>query len=261
MTVLTAQNVSVQLQNKNVLNDVDLLIEPGELIGLIGPNGAGKSTLLRSLCGLINVNSGDVLLDDKQLQNVDRRELAKVVSYLPQTGQSHWSISVKSFVSLGRLPHRGPWSGLSSKDENAINRAMEIMDVAQFSSRKTTELSGGEFSRAMLARVWAGEPQILLADEPVSDLDPYHMLEVMEHLKVLTNQGAAVVVVLHDLTLAARFCSHLVLLRGGCVVKNGSPEEVLTADYLADVYRINIISGNHAGAPYIIPWERINQAV
>ncbi len=261
MTVLSAQNVSVQLQNKNILNNIDLLIEPGELIGLIGPNGAGKSTLLRSLAGLISVNSGEVLLDNRPIQNIDRREIAKVVSYLPQSGQSHWSITVKTFVSLGRLPHRGPWSGLSITDENSINRAMETMDVAQFSNRRTTELSGGEFSRVMLARVWAGEPQVLLADEPVSDLDPYHMLEVMEHLKRLATQGAAVVVVLHDLTLAARFCSHLVLLSEGFVVKKGTPSEVLTTDHLADVYNINVISGDQVGLPYIIPWERLDQRV
>ncbi|MFQ5937871.1 MAG: ABC transporter ATP-binding protein, partial [Acidiferrobacterales bacterium] len=224
------------------------------LVGLIGPNGSGKTTLLRVLLNLQSVVSGHVRLDDQDLHAINRRAIARRVAYLPQGGDCHWPLTVERLVALGRLPHRAPWRALSHDDESAIARAMASADVEYLAQRVVTTLSGGERTRAHLARALAGEPQILLTDEPVASLDPYHQLQVMELLRAVARQGGAVVVVLHDLTLAARFCDRLVLLHQGSVVAEGQPKDVLTEDNLLATYRIEALRGSRSGEDYVLPW-------
>lgn len=257
MTHLAAENLTVTLGPRKAVDGVSAAAASGELVGLIGPNGAGKSTLIRALAGLVAPASGRVSLDGQPLAAIGRMARARRIGYLPQHGDIHWALPVADVVLMGRLPHLGTWRRAGDVDRGIATRAMEALDIADLARRAATRLSGGEKARVLLARALAGEPEILLADEPVADLDPYHRLEVMEHLAALAGRGAGVVVVLHDLALAARFCTRLLLMDRGRVAAEGGPEAVLTPETLAAVYRVEAFAGRHDGAPYVVPWKRV----
>ena len=262
--LLEASGLQVRLSGRLVLRGVDLSLHAGEMLALIGPNGAGKTTLLRALTGLVAPSAGSVRFDGEDAARVPRSRLAQQLAYLPQGGGSHWAVPVKTLVTMGRLPHLAPWRRPQAEDMAAVERALAVTETAQLAQRQVTQLSGGERARVLLARALAGEPRLLLADEPVSGLDPYHRLEVMEHLQALAHgrtgaEPAGVVVVLHDLTLAARFCDRLVLVDEGELVADGPAEDVLSSERLAEVYRVRAITGREGGQPFIVPWERLEE--
>jgi len=259
MTALSCHDLSLTLGVRPVLHAVGLAVEPGEMVALIGPNGAGKTTLLRALSGLLPVTGGRIAVGGDPITELGRRALARRLAYLPQNAASHWPLAVEAVVALGRLPYRSPMAAPSPADRQAVTQAMATADVTHLAGRLVTELSGGERARVMLARALAGTPSILLADEPVSGLDPYHWLETMESLRHLVTRGASVVMVLHDLTLAGRFADRLVLLDQGRVVADGPPEAVLTSELLASVYRIAAITGSYQGEDYMLPWQRLGR--
>ncbi len=256
MPLLRASAISVSLGDVQVLAGVDLEIAACEVVGLIGPNGAGKTTLLRAMTGLLPLDGGDIRIQGRRLREIGHGALARTLAYLPQNGGSHWALSVETLVMLGRLPHLDPWRAPGEADRAAVERALEACDVAQFRNRPATHLSGGERTRVLLARALAGEPSLLLADEPVAGLDPGHQLEVMETLRDLAASGTGVVVVMHDLTLAARFCTRLVLLHDRRIAADGSPAAVLTPDTLARCYGIRAYHGSADGNAIVVPLER-----
>jgi len=257
MTRLSAGAVTVKLGTRIALDRVSAAVETGELVGLIGPNGAGKTTLLRALAGLVSPAAGSVALDARPLDAIGRRDRARRLGYLPQDGTIHWALPVADVVLMGRLPHLGAWERPGDGDRAIAASAMAALDIADLAERPATRLSGGEKARVLLARALAGAPEILLADEPVAGLDPYHRLEVMEHLASLAASATGVVVVLHDLALAARFCRRLLLLDRGCIAAEGAPADVLTPERLASVYRVEAVRGRHEGADYVLPWRRV----
>ncbi len=257
MSRLGADAVTVRLGARTALDAVTAAVSGHELVGLIGPNGAGKSTLLRTMAGLLDPAAGTVALNGRPFAAIGRADRARRIGYLPQDGTIHWALPVAEIVLMGRLPHLRGWQRPGARDRAIADAAMAALDNAGLAARPATRLSGGERARVLLARALAGEPDILLADEPVAGLDPYHRLEVMEHLGGLAARGTGVVVVLHDLALAARFCHRLVLLAGGRVAAEGAPAAVLTAERLAGVYRVEALAGMHEGAPYVLPWRRI----
>ena len=257
-SLLQGSDIAVRLAGRRVLDGVAAAVDEGELVGLIGPNGAGKSTLLRALAGLQPREAGSVEFDGTPIEAIDRRDMARFVSYLPQSGTSHWDVTVETLVTMGRLPHLGRWDGPGADDRRAVARAMARTDVADLAGRKVTQLSGGELSRVLLARALAGEPKLLLADEPVSGLDPAHQLDVMDLLRDMVRQGGAAVVVLHELSLAARYCHRLILLDGGRKVADGAPEEVLSDDNLARSYGIRAYQGRTGAGLFIVPESRID---
>jgi ABC-type cobalamin/Fe3+-siderophores transport system ATPase subunit len=253
-TTLSAQQVSFARDGNVILDNADLTLSQGELVGLIGPNGAGKSSLLRMMAGLQQPDSGQIYLSadhlsapnvptasqpQKLLNDFSGRERAQLLAYLPQQETPAWPLQVEHLVGLGRAPWHKPMSGKSGRDKQAIERALEITELQSLRQRTVTTLSGGELQRTLLARVFAGEPQIILADEPIAALDPYHQLHMMELLAEHAQQGGAVLAALHDLSLAARFCSRLVLLHHGKIVADGQPIEVLTTENLEQVYGIS----------------------
>ena len=257
MSLLAAEALSVSLNGRAVLQEVNLTVQAGELLGLLGPNGAGKSTLLRLLAGLLRPTSGRVLIQDQEVRTVGARKLARKLAYLPQGAECHWAMSVEQVVALGRLPHRAPWTRLDAVHRKHIHQAMNYADTLHLAGRPVNTLSGGEKTRVLLARALAGEPQILLADEPVAGLDPAHQLDLMQLLRRLAEDGAALVVVLHDLTLASRFCHRILLLHQGRVATQGSAEQVLSAENLARCYQIRAYNGQIDQGRFIIPLERL----
>ena len=238
MVTLSTRALSVRLGGRRVLDGVSLDFGAGGLVGVIGPNGAGKSSLLRAMLGLVAPEQGRVTIDGVALSQVPRKTLARRIAYLAQGQAIHWPLSVERLVSLGRLPHLAPMSRVSPVEAAAIERAMERADVSRFRDRIVTELSGGERARVLLARALAVEADALLVDEPLAALDPGHQIDVMALLRREAEDGRLVVVVLHDLTIAARHCDRLVLLDAGRVVADGAPGAVLTPDRLAQVYGI-----------------------
>ncbi|GGC81983.1 ABC transporter ATP-binding protein [Chelatococcus reniformis] len=254
---IDARDIHVRFGDAQVLRGVALAVGPGEMVGLIGANGAGKSTLLRVLAGVQAPGEGAVLYDGRPSRAIGERELARRVAFLAQDGEALWPLSVAAVVALGRLPYRRPFAGLSAADRAAVGRAMGAAEVKPFRERVVGTLSGGERMRVLLARALAVEGDILLADEPIAALDPLHQLQVMALLRATARRGAGVVVVLHDLTLAARFCGRLVLLSGGRVLADGPAEAVLADANVAEAYGVTLARGERAGETYLLPWEPV----
>ncbi len=254
---IAATNLTVTFDEIDRLRGVTLQAHGGQLIGLIGPNGAGKTTLLKTLAGLISPCKGAVAIDGQTLEVWRRDLLAQKLGYLSQTRTVHWPVTVERLVSLGRLPHRGPWDGLSDQDRAAISDALKATDTDGLQDRSVTTLSGGELARVLLARVLAGTPEIILADEPVSGLDPGHRIQVVQRFQALARDGRLVIIVLHDLTLASRYCDRLVLLNDGAVVADGSPEDVLTPERVRNIYDVETRVISDGGQTAVVPWDHV----
>jgi iron complex transport system ATP-binding protein len=256
---ITIEALEVALAGHPVLHGISATLEPGTLIGVIGPNGAGKSTLARAMLGLLKPSAGRVLIDGHDVVGIPRGDLAKRIAYLPQGQTLHWPLTVERLVALGRLPHLAPFSRIGEADHAAIERAMERADVGALRHRVATELSGGERARALIARALAVEAPALVVDEPLASLDPGHQIEVMALLREQARAGALVVAVLHDLTMAARHCDRLLVLRNGVLVADGAPADVLTADTLASVYGVTAWTGGDPEMPLIVPIDRVRR--
>ena len=236
--LLQGHALSFSIDNINIVRNIDVAVHEGELVGLIGPNGAGKSTLLRLLCGIETTTNGHVLWQQKNLADLAQEQRARQIAYLAQGARAQWPVSVERVVELGRLPYQGMWQRSNAQDRNAIERAMQMTEITAYRNRVATTLSGGEQTLVMLARIFATQPKLIFADEPVAALDPYHQLHVMELLRAHATGHQAGVVVLHDLELAARICDRLYLFQHGEIYASGTPQEVLTQENLRAVYGI-----------------------
>jgi len=255
--MLAAQQLEVKLSGRTVLHDVSLSLSSGHLVALVGPNGAGKTTLLRALAGLVS-STGTVEVAGDRLSSLALRERAKRFGYLPQGHLVHWPLPAKDVVALGRYPHGATDPArLSPRDEAAVLRAMQATNVVEFAERPVTELSGGERSRVALARVLAVEAPIVLADEPTASLDPRYQIDVMINLRGAADRGVLVVVVTHDLGLAARFADTVLVLSDGRLVAQGKPAEALSEQVMADVFRISAYRADYRNEAVILPWAGI----
>jgi iron complex transport system ATP-binding protein len=254
---LTAQGVSVKLAGRLVLRDVSLALSPGHLVALVGPNGAGKTTLLRALAGLVPA-TGAIHVGGDALSSLSLPERARRFAYLPQGHLVHWPLPARDIVALGRYPHGATDPArLTPRDAEAVLRAMRATDVVELRARRVTELSGGERSRVALARVFAVEAPVILADEPTSSLDPRHQIEVMKTLRAAADQGTLVIVVTHDLMLAARFADIVLVLSDGRLVSQGAPAEALSEQVMGDVFRISAFRAEYKREAVIVPWAEI----
>ncbi|HOZ26276.1 MAG TPA: ABC transporter ATP-binding protein [Hyphomonadaceae bacterium] len=235
---LEAKSVSVSIRSRELVSRASLHISGGELVGLIGPNGAGKSTLLRAILGITEKSAGDIMLDGKDFLALPGSERARAVAFLPQERRVEWRLPAHDIVMLGRYPHQTGFGGPTPEDRAAVDRALEAVDGNGLRDRPVAVLSGGERTRILLARALAVEAPLLLVDEPIAALDPYHQLHVMEILRERARNGCGVLAVIHDLALAERFMDRLVLMDSGRIVADAAPASVLTPERLATVYRI-----------------------
>ncbi len=240
---ITATDIGLTLGGAQILRGVSATFEPGQLTVILGPNGAGKSSLLSCLAGLRHPDSGSVTLDGTDIHSLDHRQRARSIGLLPQSAETHWNIRADALVALGRYPYQRGW-GLGDTDKSAITAAMDATETADFAARSVNSLSGGERARVLMARVLAGEPQWILADEPLANLDPGHQIDMLELLKAQAMAGQGVVAVLHDLTSAAHYADSILLLNDGSVFASGPARDVLTRSNLRDVYGINTNIGD-----------------
>jgi iron complex transport system ATP-binding protein len=248
---LSAAGLSIELSGRRVLDGVSLDLRPGDVIGLLGPNGAGKSTLMRALAGLLD--TPQVRLGDSALSSLASNERARRIAFLPQQRMIGWSLAVRQLVMLGRLPWRGYGQRPTEVDETITAEAMRLLDVDSLAERPATQLSGGEQARVLAARAVAQDTPFLIADEPASGLDPAHQISMMQAFRAVAARGRCVLVSLHDLTLAARWCDRVVVLDGGRVAADGEPGAVLDADLLRSVYGVTAHVAHEAGKLVLAP--------
>jgi iron complex transport system ATP-binding protein len=257
---LDARSITITINGRRIVDGASLSVASGEMIGLIGPNGAGKSTLLRAILGIRDKDAGSVMLDGADLMSIPARERARRIAFLPQERRVEWRLTARDVVALGRYPHEAGFGGISPEGRAAVDRAIAAVDGAHLLDRPVAVLSGGERTRILLARALAVEAPILLVDEPILALDPYHQLHVMEILKERARTGVGVLAVIHDLAFAARFMDRIVLMHEGAVVGDGLPENILSAERLKQVYRIDALRGEQGGSQWLLPWSRTDDS-
>jgi iron complex transport system ATP-binding protein len=254
---LQLDTVCVRQGKTTVLRDVSLTLAGPGLVAVIGPNGAGKTTLLRAMAGLLAF-SGSIQFNGKSISATPRAVRGRQIGYLAQGQEVHWPLSARDIVALGRHAHGlADPARMSASDAAHVEEALARCDALAFADRPVQSLSGGERARVMLARVLAGKPQVIMADEPIAALDPLHQLKVMADLKREASAGRLVVVVTHDLSLASRFADKVVLLSEGRLIAKGPPQEVLTPDNLAKAYGIRALHLQHEGQSFVVPWQAL----
>ena len=250
MSVLACENLNVTTGSRSILAGIDLTLSAGGVTAIVGPNGAGKSTLLTCLAGLRRPDAGRVTLDAADLAGMKPRHRARRLSYLPQTAEIAWPIACRTLVELGRTPFVGA-RGQTDVDRTAVDKAMAAADVVAFEHRLVDSLSGGERARVLMARALAGEPEWLLADEPLTGLDPAHQLDAAALFRRLATQGVGVVVTLHDLSMAFRISDRVVVLSQGQVLADGPPDVALRPEVLRRAYGIEAARIESPGGPLI----------
>lgn len=255
---LSFVGASVVLGNRRVVDDVTVALSAGQVTAIVGRNGAGKTSLLTAAAGLLPLYTGRVTIGGRDVAALGPRERARRIGYLPQGGDVYWDLTVAETVALGRLAHRAPFAAPSAADRSAVAAALATTQTAALCGRRMGTLSGGERARVLLARVIAGAPGWLLADEPLASLDPSFQFDLLDRLRAVTRTGTGVVIVLHDLAHAARIADTVLLLDAGRLVAAGPPSDVLTPALGAAIFGIDVRWVDVAGhsAPMLVATGR-----
>lgn len=254
------KNITFGYDKRKILNDISINILSGSFTSIIGPNGSGKSTLLKVISSLIAPESGVINLEGIDIKSMSQLDIARKVAVVPQENNIEYRFTVQDIVMMGRYPHLGRFQTESMGDYKLVGNSLEMTNTLHLKDRYINELSGGEKQRVIIARALAQQPKIILLDEPTSYLDIQHQVEVLELLDNLNKkEGLTVIAILHDINLAARFSSDMILLKNGVMIGKGSPKEVITLENLKNVYEIDmIISKNpYSDSPYVIPLSRV----
>ena len=249
---LKVKNVEFGYNSTLVLEGVSMDLDSSEIIGIVGPNGAGKSTLIRCIDRILTPRGGTILLDENDISNMTRMEIAKRMGYVPQTTTRVFPATVFDTVLMGRRPHLG-WKS-SDADVDKVLEILELLGIMEFAMRDFNEISGGQQQKVLIARALAQEADILLLDEPTSNLDIRHQLEVMEIMtNIVHRKKISAVMAIHDLNLAARYTTRILMLNGGRIFAAGDPESVLTAENIRRAYGVEALVKSDGERPYIIP--------
>ena len=235
---ISAQGLTYEVEAQTLLDGVDLDADRGQLVGLIGPNGAGKSTLLRAISGILRYRDGAVRLEGKDLESLSSREVAAALALVPQIAPYTHGFTSIELVFMGRYPHLGRFQIEGREDDRIARESMRLTETEQFADRTLDTLSGGERQRVFVSRALAQQPRVLLLDEPTSNLDVFHQLKVFDLVRRLVDDGLTAIAAIHDLNMAARYCDRLVLLSGGRVLAEGTPDEVLTPEAIEGAFGV-----------------------
>lgn len=247
MTKLSLSNIGLSITSKVILESINLELNSGELVVLLGANGAGKSSVLRSALGLVPVSTGESLIDEHLVTTLSSANRAKEVAYLPQKRPLAWPIKVFDVVSLGRYAFGVNLGRLKNDDLELVESAITNCGLEQLRNRRVDTLSGGEAARVHVARAFAANAALLLADEPTAALDPKHQLDVMQLIRRYVDMGGGALVVGHEASLAARFADRLVWMRDGGIIADGTVKETMTAAMMAEIYGVSAQIGEVAG--------------
>lgn len=237
---LRAEALSYGYPGRTIGSDVELGLTAGEVICVLGPNGGGKTTLFRTLLGLLPVQAGHIALGGRPLQDWSRRNVARVVGYVPQAHAAHFAFSVREIVLMGRTAHVGAFAAPSQRDRHAADAALATLGIGHLAERVYTEVSGGERQLTLIARALAQEAQLLLLDEPTASLDFGNQLRVLDQLRVLADQGIGILFSTHDPDHAFLCAERVLMLREGCILAMGRPEDVITRDNLRRLYGVEV---------------------
>jgi iron complex transport system ATP-binding protein len=257
--VIIAHNLSLNYDNNaNIVHQLNLTIERGSMTALVGPNGCGKSTLLRGLSRLLKPADGMVLLDGQDIHAMKAKELARKLGILPQSPTAPEGLTVHELVAQGRYPHQSWFQQWSAEDERVVEEALNLTNLTMFADRPVDTLSGGQRQRAWIAMALAQETDILLLDEPTTYLDLAHQIDVLDLLAELNERGRTIIMVLHDLNQAARYAHSIVALRGGQVVAQGAPEDVIIPENILQVFGLEaeVVPDPVTGTPMCVPIGR-----
>ncbi len=256
MVTLNVNGVECRYGSTKILSDINLEVKPGDFVGILGPNGSGKTTLLRSISRVLKPHGGSILIDKDEIYRLKPIDVAKKMAVVPQDNSVGFNFSVIDVVLMGRNPHLGQFQMESPKDVEIARRAMELTNTWSLANRSIQELSGGERQRVIIARALAQEPKILLLDEPMNNLDIINQLEIMDLVKGLcAKNDLAVVAVIHDLNMAARYCNIVLMLKAGTVFAVGEVGKVLTSENIHCVFSVDAIVRNNfvTNSLYVIP--------
>jgi len=253
---LKVRDISFYYDSFKAVDRVSFEVESGLILGIVGPNGSGKTTLLRCINKALEPKTGTVFLDDINLVLIKQREIAQKISVVPQNSISRFPFTVFDIVLMGRFPYLSRFEKETGRDFDMVQKCLKLTGVERLASRLITEISGGEYQKVIIARALAQEPQVLLLDEPTLHLDINYQIELLELLKILAkDKNLIVVMVSHDLNLAARYCDRILILKEGKIFQAGLPEEVLTRQCIKEVYGIEteIIRSPATGSLNIFP--------
>ncbi len=255
---LKVKNVEFSYASVPILKDICIELAASEMLGVVGPNGAGKSTLIRCIDRILKPQRGIILLDEQDIKEMQLRELAKKMGYIPQSTARVFPATVFDTVLLGRRPHLG-WRS-SEEDTEKVLETLKLLNIENLAMRDINELSGGQQQKVIIARALTQEPDVLLLDEPTSNLDIRHQLEVMDVIKNITiEKGISAIMAIHDLNLAARYTDRIIIMNGGHIFAAGEPFSVLTTENIKTAYGVEVEVNKHGGKPYIVPIRPVSK--
>lgn len=260
MNCIKTKDLNISYGNLDIVKDLNLEIPKGKITTIIGANGCGKSTILKTLARIIKPKSGSIYINNKELNSQDSKELAKAMAVLPQSPQAPNGLTVEELISYGRFPHQKGFGKLKDEDKDIINWALEKTRILEFRDRPIEALSGGQRQRAWIAMALAQETDILLLDEPTTYLDLAHQLEVLKLLEELNKkEGRTIVMVIHELNNAARFADHMIGVKKGKIVCQGTAHEVMTKENLREIFNIDaeIVKEPKSGKPVCITYDMV----
>jgi len=255
---LKVKDLEFRYAHVPVLKDVCIELAESEMLGVVGPNGAGKSTLLRCIDRILKPQHGDILLDGQDIKEMHLIELAKKIGYIPQSSSQIFPATVFDTVLMGRRPHLS-WRS-SEKDTEKVLEMLQMLNIEEYAMRDINELSGGQQQKVFIARALTQEPDVLLLDEPTSNLDIRHQLEVMDIIKkIVRKKRISAIMAIHDLNLASRYADRIVMMNGGKIFAAGDPISVLTSENIKSVYGVEVKVNNHDERPYIVPIRPVGE--